>query len=110
MALFGYFSKDSQYFGAVSFFCHNFLLLNPQIGQNIPKQLPDHRRRNGSSIIDALRIIDDTKSHHLRIVCRSKTNEGGNVFVGASGQCLRGGRLSSDAKACDVGIFSGKSF
>ncbi len=45
---------------------------NSQIRQNILKDICDHRRRDGSAVIDAHRLVDGDEGDDLRIVGRRK--------------------------------------
>ena len=60
------------------FFCtfyQTFILLNPQIWQNIRENLLYHRSAHGAAIVDALRIMNDTDRQYLRVVGRSKSQK-----------------------------------
>ena len=82
------------------------LFFNPQIRQDIRKYLFYDWRGDSAAVINPLRVIDNGQSQYLRILCRRKAQEGGNIFIGAPGQGLGGSCLPADGKTFDKRLVS----
>ena len=67
-----------------------------QIRQHVFENIPDHRRRYGSAVVDPLGVVDDAQPQHRGLIRRRKAQKGGNIPVGAPGQRLGGRRLTAD--------------